>query len=468
MVRFYLIIIIYLVILSGCVNNPETNRNLESLNASLLVKHQQYSLNIARRNPVSTNHWWARFNDPLLNQLLKEALENSPTVQIAAERVDKAKKIANEVGSALWPSLNLNATVVRQRFSQFGLAPPPFNGRTFNIGQVGLNFNYEIDFWNKNRQALAAKVSEHYAAKADLDAARLIISTAVANTYFLLKKNLYQYHLAQEALIQRQKMVTIIKYRVKHGLDSDIPLENVLADIQQYQLQLEFYRQAETMSRHKLAMLMGKNPLTTDIVVDGFVYKKYYVNLPSNIPANVLAKRPDIAASRLRIESAAHEINVAKARFFPNINLMALFSYQSLGLGHLFDVQSQNNYGGPAIDLPIFDAGARRANLGVKNAEYDIALSSYNQTILTALREVADQAIILNSLNSQVLAQTHELRAIEENYKLIYARYTHGITGYTSVLQSKDAVLKQRSKQVEYQGRQLIALVDMIKALGGD
>jgi outer membrane protein TolC len=180
-----------------------------------------------------------------------------------------------------------------------------------------------------------------------------------------------------------------------------------------------------------------------------------------------LAQRPDIYAAKWRTLSAANRINVAKARFFPDINLNLLFSYQSVGLGHLFDRTSQNNGITGAVDLPIFDAGLRRANLGEKFAEYDLAVAEYNRTLLTALREVADQQHNLHAVADQLSAQDGALNAVKHNYKLFTSRYNHGVIDYMEVLEVKQLLLKEQAAQVNLQARQMQTTVAMIKALGG-
>ena len=136
---------------------------------------------------------------------------------------------------------------------------------------------------------------------------------------------------------------------------------------------------------------------------------------------------------------------MSKARFFPDINLGVLFSYQSIIVGQLFNPQNENNAVTGAFDLPIFDAGARRANLGVRYAEYDLAVNEYNKTILTALREVADQLSQIHTLNSQLAAQNTALTATRHNYKLYSSRYNHGIADYVQVLESRQLLIQYPS-----------------------
>jgi NodT family efflux transporter outer membrane factor (OMF) lipoprotein len=418
--------------------------------------------------PRTSVYGWYKFNDPQLNQLITASLADSPDMKMAEARLRIATHITAGSTSTLWPSIAFNGDVARERFAEFGLVPPPFNGHTYNIGTLGFNLNYELDLWGKNRQMLAANVSDECRALADLAQAQLILSAAVANTYFQLLGAIAQGKIAQENLQQSEDIATIIVKQRTHGIASDIPVKTALANTHSATLIVEQHKQIEMLSRHRLAVLLGKNPLATKMMTRQFAYHPYSFTLSKQLSANLLAKRPDISAAKARVEAAAHRINVAKAYFFPNINLSALYSYQSIGLGHLFNVGSQNNAIDGAIDLPIFDAGKRRANLGVKYAEYDLAVNEYNQTILTALREVADQLSILQTIHAQLLAQSQLVNAIKYNYKLFNSRYKHGIVGYEQVLQLRGQLLEQRSQQVNLQTHYVQAAVAMLKALGGN
>lgn len=462
--RVLLLFIVCCIGLTNCVYYGDIHGHSRHFDACTLLQHHVYKPTTC---PTCAG-WWNRFNDPELNELISVAIADSPTIQIAKNRIERAEHFSDEAAATLWPTVSLDGSVEREKFSKFGLVPPPFNGKTFNIGMLGFNFKYELDFWGKNRQMLAAKISETCAAKAELAEAQLLISAAVANTYFLLTSNIEQAKIAKENWQLNEKILQIATDRAKHGIESDIPVKTIEANIQSEKLLLDEYNQAEKLSRHQLAVLLGDNPFTTEIETRPFSYHHYHVKIPKMISANILAMRPDIDAAKLRAEAAAHEIHVAKARFFPDINLALLFSYQSVGLGHLFDVQSQNNAITGAFDLPIFDAGARRANLGVKYAEYDMAVNQYNQTILIALRQVADQLSILHTVNSQLAAQNTAFNATLHNYKLFKSRYHHGIADTVQVLTSKQMLMQRQSTQLALQTRQLQATVALLKALGGN
>lgn len=452
------------IFLVGCAGYGDNHSSATVYTPSQLSILQKYT--IPSYNSTSKD-WWSRFNDPQLNQLIEIALKDSPNMLIVENRVKRSAQMAQGANASLWPSVEFNSYLQHQKFSKFGLIPPPFNGKIYNIADLGFNFNYEFDFWGQHREALAAAITEKYAAEADKAESRLLLSAAVASAYFALLENTVQKEIAHETLLKTETISHIIVDRTAHGIESDIPVKTALIDTQTARLRIEQYKQNEQLMRNKLAILLGKNPFSTEIMTPRFIYHHYDISLPNNLTANILASRPDINAAKLRAEVAARQINVAKTKFFPNINLNALLSYQSIQLNHLFETQSQNNLIGGAIDLPIFDAGARRANLGIKYAEYDIAVNDYNQTILNALHEVADQYSVLNTLDSQIKAQNIAVRANRDNYKLFHSRYRHGVIDYLPVLELQQVLLEQKAELLHLQIQHLQATVAMIKALGG-
>lgn len=461
--RRFLLSLVCLFGMSGCVYYGDIHGGSRPLSTAELNASHTYRV----PSSFKAYSWWKKFRDPQLNQLMDVALQDSPTVLTAAARVREAKHLAEGAAAPLWPSLDFSGYVERAKFSYYGLVPPPFNGHTYNIGDLGFNLNYDIDFWGKNRETLAARVSAECAAQAELAEARLILSAAVANTYFQLLGNMEQLRLAKLYWRQSKELSDIVVDRAKNGIESDIPVKTALSNEQTARLSIDQFREAETLSRNQLAVLLGKNPFMTRIEARPLRFHVYHISLPVPLTANVLAQRPDIYAAKARAQAAAHVIKVAKAAFFPDISLNAVFSYQSVGLGHLFDVVSQNNSGTAAVDLPIFDAGARRANLGVKYAEYDVAVNQYNETILNALRDAADQLASLKSLRAQLASQGNAILATRHNYKLFLSRYNHGVVDYVPVLEISQLLTQQQATEANLQVRHLQKAVAMIKALGG-
>jgi len=453
------------IALSGCLYYGDIHGNSKKLNPCKLSVHHHYEKPACGKTYIG---WWNQFHDPELNRLITVALEDSPTMQTAEARIRDALHLAEETAASLtWPQVDLSGYLQRQHFPEFGLAPPPFNGLTFNIGEIGFNFNYDFDFWGKNRETLRATINEERATVAELANARLVLSAAVASTYFQLCNENSQIKIALKRWKINKELFDISTARAKRDIYSAIPVKTAESNAENAKQILETHRQTAELLQHELALLLGKNALTTTIDTH-CTLRPYFVKLPACLPAHLLAARPDIQAAKLRTEAAANRICVSKARFFPDINLVGLLSYQSVKLNRLFSSVSYNNAITGAFDLPIFDAGARRANLKEKYAEYDIAVGQYNQTILQALRDVADQLTLLKSIRRQLSAQLISKNAISHNYQLTLSRYHNGITDDIVVMQNKELLLQQEALLLNLQTSQAQSMVALLKALGGN
>jgi NodT family efflux transporter outer membrane factor (OMF) lipoprotein len=461
--RVSLFFIFCLFWISGCISETGIHKQTIPLNDHLLANDNSRSVNIV----INNADWWLIFHDAQLNKLMIAALSASPSLQIAKSRIDEATHIADKVNSTLWPAIDGGGQIGRERLTANGIYPPPFGGNTYTETIVGLNFNYEFDFWGKNRQALAAAINEKQAMIADYAEARLILTAAITSQYFQLQYETALLKILQSILYQRQVVVNIIKIRTLHGIESDIPLTTAIVSKANALLAVTAVLKKIKLSQHQLAVLIGRDPLHTDISSLPFNYKNKLSLFPKVVHVNVLAQRPDVIASRWRIERAAHKVKVAKARFYPNINLMALLSLQSYNLSRALDLASRDTSMGVALDLPLFDAGKRRADLALQYDEYDMAREQYNQVILTALHDVADQISHLYFLDKQEMQQTTALQASERNYALTLSRYRHGIADYMHVVEIQSIYLQEQTQQLQLQHSRLQSLVAMIKAVGG-
>jgi NodT family efflux transporter outer membrane factor (OMF) lipoprotein len=453
--------------ITGCVNYVGIHsHSVPYTSENLLTKHG-YPLP-PPNSMAKSGQWWDMFQDPQLNILIAAALSCSPNIQIAENRLARAYHLAEAAGASLLPTIDFSGYIRREHFTKNGLIPPPFADNTRNSGKLSANLNYEVDFWGKNRETIAAKVSETMAAQADLAQARLVLSTAVAASYFQLQYDLALEELVKKIVQQRQQLLAIIQLRAKHSLTSVIPVSSAQLQVDYWQLLLEQIQQYILIQRNQLAVLMGESPFTTEIAVNYFQYNPQLLAMPSIIPANFLDRRPDIAASRWRVEAAAHFVNVEKALFFPDVNLLAFFSFQSIGLTNLFKISSRDYAGQAAFTLPIFDAGYLRASLKAKYDEYDAAVGKYNQTIITALQQVADQLSALQTVTLQIKTQKEAVTIAKNNYYRNDLLYQHGVSDYTEVLTAQASLLYQQLFLLIFENMHIQSTISLINALGGD
>jgi len=413
-----------------------------------------------------TADWWKRFGDPQLDALVAEALSGNPSMGAARARLDRAGAFAVASGAPLTPLVGAGAEVNRQRYSATGIFPPPIGGSYYTQTELALQFSYEIDFWGKNRAAYDAALGQARAAEVDAFAARLLLSAAVAHAYAQLGHAFDQLDVAQATLVQRQTIFDVTRQRLAAGLDTKVELKQAEAAIPAARQRIAQLEEAITLARNQLAALAGKGP-DRGLAIERPRAQSGPVALPSTLPADLLGRRPDVVAQRWRVEAARRDVDSAKAQFYPNINLTALVGVQTVSYGKLLSPDSRIPQANAALLLPIFDGGRLRGNLGTRDADYDLAVEQYNQTVLDAVREVVDRLASLRSVDAQSADALAGLSASEEAYSVAVARYRAGLGNYLQVLAAETQVLDQKNIKADLRYRELDLSIDLIRALGG-
>jgi NodT family efflux transporter outer membrane factor (OMF) lipoprotein len=417
--------------------------------------------------PWPAADWWTAFGDPQLTRLIETAQAGSPSIKVAEARVRLAQHAEALARAATGPSVSVNAAATRERLSENYIYPPPLGGSTVTDGRVALDFSYEFDFWGKQRAALQSAVKRAAASQAESDSAKLVLAVSVASTYLRLQRGYEELAIAREVLKQREAVVTLLKLRTERGLDNRSEIDPQAAAVSSARQELEAAQENIDILKHQVAALTGAGPYSEADLAAPAVNADPALALPQSLPADLLGRRPDIVAQRLRLEASTQDITVAKAAFYPNLDLTAFFGVQAIGTSKLFDIASRTYGVGPDLHLPVFNTGSLRANLGTRYAEYDLAVEQYNQTVIDAAREVADQGTALRSIAVQRRATTDSLRSFQRAYDLSLLRYRKGLTNYLTVLNSESALFTQKRIDTQLRERQLQTSVNLIKALGG-
>ena len=410
--------------------------------------------------------WWRRFGDPQLDALIAEALAGNPGTASARARIDRAVALAASYGAALAPQANASASVTRQRYSSNGIFPPPIAGSWHTQTDLAASFSYEIDLWGRNRAAYDAALGQARAAEVDAYAVRLLLASGVARAYAQLGRSFDQLDLAQDSLKQRQAMFDLTRQRVAAGLDSQVDLKQAEGSIPAARQRIAQIEEEIALGRNLLAALLGKGP-DRGLAITRPQLRQQPIALPSILPADLLGRRPDVVAQRWRVESARRDIDAAKAQFYPNVNLSALVGLQSISFARLLNARSEDPAFGPALRLPLFDGGRLRANLAAKDADYDLAVEQYNQTLVDAMREVVDQLASLRSVAAQRVELERGLAAARDAYALATERYRAGVASYLQVLAAETPLLEQKNLRANLRARELELSINLIRALGG-
>jgi len=411
--------------------------------------------------------WWRSLGDPQLDALIDEALGSAPTLKVAVARAGKALALADVSGAALLPRVEGSASSVRQRYSENGLLPPPLGGSTQTLNRLQATLTWDLDLWGRNRSAYEAAIGTAHAADIDTHAARLALSTAIAQAYVQLQRAYLQLDVAKTTLAERERIYALTRDRNAAGIDSKLELkqaESALPATRERILQLS---ELIALTRNQLAALLGAGPDRALAITRPTARTLEPIALPSALPAELLGRRPDLMAQRWRIEAARKDIDAAKAEFYPNVNLIAFIGLQSLNAGSLFSAASRAPGIGPAVTLPIFDGGRLRGNLAATDADHDVAVEQYNQAIADALRDVVDQLTSRRSVDEQRREQRLALSTAREAYDLAVLRYREGLGNYLQVLSAEQPLLVQESLDADLRARELAVSIDLIRALGG-
>ena len=410
--------------------------------------------------------WWRALGDPQLDALIAEGLQRNPGLDAADARLRQARAQIGTARADRLPSVSASGGYTGVRLPE-SMVGDELGGSYAGSGQAYLSFSYGIDLWGGKRAAWEAAVDSGHAAEVDAQAARLNLSAAIAEAYAQLGYAYKLHDVASEELARSQKTLDLTAQRRRAGIDSDLQTRQAEARIPAAQQQQQAAQQQIDEARTALAALVGQGPDRGLQIERPQVLNPLALHLPGVLPSALLGRRPDIVAARWRVEAANRQIHAAKAQFYPSLNLTALGGVVSSEVDQLLKSGSTFAFLGPALSLPIFDGGRLRANLDKTDAQYDLAVAAYNQSVVNALRDVADQVNAVRSLASQAAAQQQAVDTARAAHDLAEQRYRAGIGSYLEVLVVEEQLLVSQQRLAELQSRQILVSVRLSQSLGG-
>jgi NodT family efflux transporter outer membrane factor (OMF) lipoprotein len=412
--------------------------------------------------------WWGRYGDRQLTGLMQEALRGSPDLEAAAARLRTAEGFAQRAGAALKPQVDAFGSVDMSKLSQNGTMPAAAVPNGWNdSGSVGLGFSLDLDLWGKNRAAFRAANLDADAARYELEEARLALTTGIAATYADLASLYARRDSLQSALKIRAETAKLVSHRLEIGLDTLAEQKQAEARMSQARADIEETDEAIALTKNALAALVGTGPDRALTIGRPEIASLKSQGVPADASTNLVGRRPDIAASRMRVEAAAQRIKEARAGFYPNVNLSALIGMQAFGLGNLFS--SGSNFGSvsPAVTLPLFHGGALQGQYRGRRGQYDEAVALYDGRVIQALRETADAVTSQKMLARRLAESRSALAAFEQAHGLARQRYEHGLATYLDVLTAEEGVVQARLAVSRLETRAFTLDVQLVRALGG-
>jgi len=452
-------IAVLMLVLAGCAPLPPKDAppTLAAASAGDLVPNQAAVAASAAPAP-------ADYGDAQLKRLVDLALQDSPTMAVAQARVRQADAAAGETRSAAGANLALDGQATREHYPEHGFYPYPIAGSTRTSGHIALDFSYDFDFWGRNRSALAAALGRAAASRADAQAAAGTLATSVARTYFQWQAADQHLRIAHTLETQRQALVERQARRVRAGLAPGADLAPLRADTdapRQSIVQLETQR---AQAERQLQALVGVHALPT---IESVPLPESNALPDADARLDLLARRPEIAAARDRVQAALKDVDSQRAAFYPDISISALAGFDALQLSSLLHGANREIAATPAIHLPIFDAGRLRAGLDARRADVALAAAQYDQALQQAIGEVNDATVRLQGAWREAAPLEGQRRGRERDLASARLREQAGLIDGRERLVDEIVLTTLQDQEVNLRLQTLLARIDLDHALGG-
>ncbi|MCU6455351.1 efflux transporter outer membrane subunit [Sphingomonas sp. A2-49] len=417
--------------------------------------------------PAIADAWWTAFADPQLDRLVADATAGNPTLDAALARVAQAQAVLAGRDAADGPDVTLDGSAQVARLSGRYTIPPPYAGTVRFIGQAQANLAWNLDLFGRQKAAIEGARASTRAAALDLAAARLAIAGAVVQTYIDLARAEAEATIARRTIATRQDSVRLVGVRVRNRLASKLDATAAQTLLAQARTALIRAEGSRAIATNALAALAGRGPDYAAAIRPATLRLDAALPLPARVPADLLARRPDIAAAQARIAAAAAGRQVARRAFYPDVNLAALAGFQAIGLGNLLSLDAGTAGAGPAIHLPLFDNGRLKADLAGADAALDLATADYNDRVIGAVREAADAIALVGNLAQQRDRTAEIVRGFGETNRLNAIRVSSGLDSRLDLVDNDVRLLDAELAQVNLTAQAARQRVALVLALGG-
>ena len=420
------------------------------------------------KDGIPKGSWWSLYQDPVLDQFEKEALNANQSIALAATRVQQARDLARVQVAGLFPSLTAGASAQRQRLSANRPAvgtTVPTSAITENIFQIPFQLNYEVDLFGRVRRNVEAANAQYQATAADLENVRLLITSELAADYFMLRELDAEIDDVQQAISYDDKGLTLVNHRHSGGVASGLDVAQQETVLDAARAQLHLLQQQRATFEHAIATLDGAPASTFHIPAAEL--SAQIPAIPLGVPADVLERRPDIAEAERQMASANAQIGVAQSAFYPSIFLSGGGGLDSAEIAKLVSAPSSFWSLGLSAAETVFAGGRIHAQIDYSKGGYQGSVAGYRNTVLTAFQQVEDG---LSGLTTLADAATSQQRAVEDSQRYLTIandRYVGGLVTYLDVITAEQTLLTNQRLATQILGQRLLTSVFLVKALGG-
>ncbi len=408
--------------------------------------------------------WWQVFDDPALNDLEGQVARHNQSLAAQLAAYDQARAAIAQARAAYFPTLSAGASATRSKSasSSSSTARP---GAVFNSVSASATASWEPDLWGRVRLQVQASQANAAASAATLQFTLLSLQTTLAQSYLQLRAVDAQIGLAQDTVAAYRHALQLTENRYRAGVDTAADVAQARTQLLQAQTSQTDFDVTRAQLQNALAVLVGKPPAEFSLPATGVLPS--VPAIPAGIPAQLLQRRPDLAAAQAQVEAANAQIGVAQTAWFPSLTLSAQVGSEATRLADLFSAPSLFWSVGPDLAATIFDGGLRRAQVASSEAAYRQTVANYRQGVLSALQQVEDNLAAQRILTREAQQQADVVQAAEVSLRLAENQYKAGTAPYLNVITTQNTATSARNAQLGLLNRRYAAAVSLIAALGG-
>lgn len=458
--------LVLLLGLSGCMLGPDYARPDIDSPAAWRAPPGPVVANAAAVADAANTAWWQQFNDPVLDQLVAEALANNLDIRIAAARVDQFIGQLGATRAQMFPQIGYGVQATDNRASRLGVPPvPPGADPTFSLFQASLSASWQLDLFGRVRRQTEAAQAQVYATE---QAQRGVVLTLVSNlaaSYIALRALDRQLEIARAATANFEETARIFDLRFKQGIVSKTEVMQIASQVQQARAAIPAFEQAIAVQENLISILLGRNPgpIPRGLSIDQLAVPE----IPANLPSTLLERRPDVLQAEQNLVAANANVGAARALYYPNISLTGLFGSVTTDLTTLFSPHASAWSVGAALTGPIFTAGAIRGQNLAADSLREQALFGYRLTILNAFRETSDALIGTVTKANEVAEQQGRVDALREFANLASLRFDNGMTSYIDVLIAENELFFAELTATRLAAERQVQVINVYRSMGG-
>ena len=445
--------------LSGCMVGPDYEKPEVDTPAA-------WRFEVSEAADTINTAWWRQFDDPVLDELVDEALQNNKDVRIAVARVEEFSARVDITRSGLFPQVGYTGGAERNQTSLETVGGLPSGiSRTNDLYNAALNVGWELDIWGKIRRATEAARADLLASEESKRTVILSLVSAVASSYISLRTLDRQLEIAKETLATRKDTLRLFELKFKGGVVSNLEVAQVRSEYEQAAVRVPALERQIALLENAISVLLGRNPGN---ISRGKSLKELTLpEVPEGLPSDLLERRPDIRLAEQNLVAANAQVGVAKAQYFPSISLTGLFGYASVALSDLFS-STANLWGLGGLALgPIFTGGQLTGQLRASEAVQRQVLTGYLQTVQNAFREVDDALVSTQKRREELDALCRLVDALKEYERLAQLNYDEGQVSFIEVLDAQRKLFDAELIYTQGYNDVYASLIAMYKVMGG-